>query len=226
MTRRVALIHGTPVVLELMEALVREHCPRVKVMNILDEALLSRLLRSIEITPEIRRDFCNLVVSAEKADADIALVTGSSFSPCVDTARELVSIPVLKIDEAMAEESVALGPRIGLMATELTTIGPSTSLIKQKASELGKEVVITVEHCPGAFELLRTGRLAEFDEAIAARAQKVANDVDVLVFAQASMARAIPLTRERVSIPVVSSPELAAKRLAAALAKLDGKSDA
>lgn len=220
MSHLISLIHGTSVVIEVMEKLVREACPDCEIIHILDEGLLLRLMKTVSVTPEIRRDFCSLVVSAEKAGAEIALVTGSSFSTCVDIARQMVTIPVLKIDEPMAAEAVRLGSRIGIVATETTTLGPSTELIRQKALQAGKDVSIQVLRCEGASELLRHGNHEEFDQAIASAAEQIAGVVDVIVLAQVSLARALPEVRERVGIPVLASPELAVKELARMVAKL------
>ena len=53
-----------------------------------------------------------------------------SISPCADDAKELVDIPVIKIDEAMARSAVAQGERIGVAATLRSTLDPTVALLE------------------------------------------------------------------------------------------------
>ena len=55
----------------------------------------------------------------------------------------MIKTPVLKIDEAMAEEAVKLGRKIAVVATVASTVGPSSRLVKSKAKEAGlKQMMI------------------------------------------------------------------------------------
>ncbi|MGE5607233.1 MAG: aspartate/glutamate racemase family protein, partial [Bacteroidota bacterium] len=122
----VALVHGIPGVIGTMERLTRQACPGVTVFNLLHEGLFLELSQAGGITPSIMKRLCMLIAAAEESGASVILVTGSTLSPSVDYARKMVSVPVLKIDEAMAEEAIKMGRRIGLVATEEATIAPSS----------------------------------------------------------------------------------------------------
>ena len=54
-----------------------------------------------------------------------------------------MDVPIIKIDDAMAERAVELGRRIGLMCTARSTLEPSRDIISSHAARLGKEVVLT-----------------------------------------------------------------------------------
>jgi len=94
------------------------------------------------LTSSIVRRLSAHVVLAREGGADLIMVTCSSTSPGVDVARKLVDVPVLKIDDAMAEKAVEMGESIGVLATVKTTLIPSAELIKSKARIRGKSVSI------------------------------------------------------------------------------------
>ena len=58
-----------------------------------------------------------MVQSAHEAGADAVMVTCSSIGPGVEVARQLLDLPIFRIDEAMAESAVNVGTRIGVAAT-------------------------------------------------------------------------------------------------------------
>jgi Asp/Glu/hydantoin racemase len=85
----------------------------------------------------ILRRLSHYIASAEDAGASAILVTGSTFSPAVDIARKLVSIPVLKIDEAMAEESCKDWYKYRTCRHEEATVEASSDIIHTKARNWG-----------------------------------------------------------------------------------------
>jgi Asp/Glu/hydantoin racemase len=131
----------------------------------------------------------------------------------VDLVKKFVSRPVLKIDEPMAEMAVARGRRIGVVATVATTLDPTSSLLRQKASEAGREISISTALCQEAFQAILQGDTERHDRMVMEKATELAQEVDLILLAQGSMARlAFPLS-QRVSIPVLSSPSLFMERL-------------
>lgn len=108
----------------------------------------------------------------------------------------------------MAEKAVTLGRRIGVLATLRTTLEPTTALVRQKAQ--GRDVEIVECLCEGAFEAVLAGDTVTHDALVSEGLLKLVNDVDVVVLAQASMARVLTaMAPALVKIPVLSSPELA-----------------
>ena len=76
--------------------------------------------------------------------ADIIVVTCSTLSPSVRLLRGEFNIPVVAIDDAMVQEAVALGTKIGLMATATSTVNPSASAIRAEAARVGKEIDLRI----------------------------------------------------------------------------------
>ena len=113
--------------------------------------------------------------------------------------------PIVKIDEAMAEEASSIGRRVGVVATVSTTLEPTVRLVKKKAGELGRTVEVTERIAEGAFDALLSGDGARHDEIVKRAISTLAEHVDVVVLAQASMARLAPQLGD-LRVPVLSSP--------------------
>ena len=128
-------------------------------------------------------------ITAEAAGADVVLVTCSLISPCVDVAQNMVSIPVLKIDEPMADRAVDTGTSVGVAATATTTLKPTTELIKARARVAGKSVQVDAVLCEGAFDVLMSGDTEGHDRIVKEHLYRMMESNDVIVLAQASMAR-------------------------------------
>ena len=62
-----------------------------------------------------------------------------------------------------------------------------------------------------AFKALQKGEKDRHDELLIQSAKSMANKADVLILAQASMARLVPRLAD-LQIPILTSPELAVKR--------------
>ena len=80
--------------------------------------ILRELAAQGRITPEIVDWLARMVASAEASGAELAVVSCSSLSPCVNEVRGRVNIPVVKVDEPMMEYAIQNAERIGLIMTK------------------------------------------------------------------------------------------------------------
>jgi Asp/Glu/hydantoin racemase len=147
--------------------------------------------------------------AAEAAGVDLIFSACSSLGPSMDVARALVNIPIIKIDDAMTQQAVALGSRIGVMATVPTTLQPTVDLIQHWAVNAGKAVETKQHLCEGAFDILMSGDRDQHDQMVLDGALQLAPQVDLIVLAQASMSRLAPTLSEEIGKEVLSSPRLA-----------------
>jgi Asp/Glu/hydantoin racemase len=160
------------------------------------------------------------VGSAEAAGADYILVTCSSIGAAVEAAAALTSVPVLRVDQPMADLAVEMGTRIGVIATLPTTLGPTSDLVRRRAALAGKEIALTSRLCAGAFEALMSGDTARHDAMVADALKELSGQVDVILLAQASMARVVEgLAENDRKVPILASPPQAIKHLASILAE-------
>ena len=212
-----ALIHTGPVVIKPTNDIARSLMPNVKIVNLLDDAIVGDIFKANEITDAIRRRLIHLGRAAVDAGADAILVTCSSISEVVPAIADACGLPVYKIDEAMAEEAVRLGTKIGVLASLPTTMEPTCRLIESKAREAGKPIVIRRELAHEAFTQLSQGNPEGHDRILREALAKLASTEDVIVLAQASMARVLDSASLKITVPVLVSPQLGLERVHAKL---------
>jgi Asp/Glu/hydantoin racemase len=214
MPRTLAMIHTISGLAPMMGELSKELMPDVDTFHIADEAVLRIGLAAGGLTPAMFRRVSDDAIFAEAAGADVVLVTCSSISPCVEVARSMVSIPVLKIDEPMVDKAISIGTHIGVAATAPTTLKPTSEQVAARAQVAGKEVIINRVMCEGAYDALFAGDAERHDRIIREFLYQMMQQNDVIILAQASMARvAEQIPEADRQIPILSSPRLGMERV-------------
>ncbi|MBI4841896.1 MAG: arylsulfatase [candidate division NC10 bacterium] len=217
MSKRIVLIHAVTVSLQPILEAFKEGWPEAEVSNLLDDGLTGALSREGGLTPPIVRRICDLAVYAERTGADGILFSCSAFTPAMDVAKQLVSIPVLKPDEAMIAAALDAGRRIGVLATLPATAPIQAAQLQAAAAERGKTIQVETAAVPEALKALNAGDTATHDRLVAEAAERLAPRVDVICLAQFSMARARPAVKAKVGVPILTSPSAAVARLKAIL---------
>jgi Asp/Glu/hydantoin racemase len=228
-----AFVHTVASLVPIFDRLAHEIAPEVETFNIVDESLLRTTIRQGRLSPATARRLAGYVASAEAAGADAVLVTCSSVGAAAEAVRPLSSVPVLRVDEPMADAAVeiarAAGGRIAVLGTLSTTLEPTADLVRRRASAVEASVVVVPRLAEGAFEALGSGDGERHDTLVRDALVAVAGDVDVVVLAQASMARVVDsLPSDALTVPVLSSPRYGVQRAADVLAATSarGRSDA
>lgn len=209
---RIALIHALKVSVPAIEESFARLWPEAKLMNLLDDSLSADLAEQGSLTPAMTQRFLTLARYARSTGADAILFTCSAFGPCIEAcARDLPDIPVLKPNEAMIEEAIALaGPkaRVGLLATfaptldsmppEFAAVAPGSSVVPGLAA--------------AALTALNKGDGVGHDREAAASAMAL-KDCDVIALAQFSLARAASAVAEATGKTVLTTPDSAVRKL-------------
>jgi Asp/Glu/hydantoin racemase len=211
-TQRVALLHTTPVSTGPLTAAFNEWFPEAELVHITDDSLLPEV-RANGVTSGVRRRLTLYAMAAEATGARTLLNCCSSISETAALLRQVVAVPVVQVDEPMAEAAVNAGRRIGVFATLESTLEPSVALIERVARELGREVAARPYFCDGAFARLQAGDPEGHDEILSRCLRHEASEIDVAVLAQASMARAEARLAQEMRIPVLGSLRLAVLRV-------------
>lgn len=213
--KTLGLVHTSATLVPVFAQLCKQKLPGVNTFNIADDSLVRGIAAAGSLTPSIARRVAGYLESAELAGADYILVTCSSIGPTVETAAKSIGVPVLRVDQPMADKAVLAGKRIGVVATLRTTLEPTADLISRRAALAGKEIELTSRLCEGAFEALMSGDTATHDAKVADALKQLSQQVDVIVLAQASMARVVEaLAPEDKRVPILASPSIAVDYLA------------
>lgn len=208
------LIHTVAPLIDEFALLCRELLPDVQPFHILDEPLLERIRIRGSGAPEDERRLAQHFEVATTVGADAVLVTCSTTSLLVDAVRDAFDLPVITIDESMAAEAVRAGTRIALVATNETTLEPSRTLVQAEAARADCRVDVSVRVVPGALAALLAGDSTTHDQLVEQAIRVAAAEADVVVLAQASMARVLrSIDRRSVPVPLLSSPELALQQV-------------
>jgi Asp/Glu/hydantoin racemase len=215
MTNTIAFIHTSASMIPIFQSLSKELLPGTSTFNMVDESLLCDIIREGKLPPVTARRLVGHVLSAEQAGANFILVSCSSMGRAVEASRTMSNATVLRVDEPMAKKAVATGNRIGVIATLPSTLEPTVALIKTSAANEGKSIELFSQVVSGAFEAVISGDGAKHDVLVSHALRTLIPKVDVIVLAQASMARVVDnLKPEEKSVPILSSPRLAVEHLA------------
>jgi len=210
--KKVYIIHTSLVSHAELNALFAELVADAKVHNIVDDSLLHDVMQNGGITPKVVSRMCAYVQAAAANGADLIFNQCSSVGEAADIAAKLVSVPVLKVDAAMAEKAVELGRKIAVVATVRSTMRPSCNLVRSKAAEAGKQIDVVEYLVDGALDVLMKEKNREKHNAMVLESvRKAEEECDVVVLAQGSMTVLLPELQD-VKKPVLTSPRLGVER--------------
>ncbi|QCD60056.1 aspartate/glutamate racemase family protein [Streptomyces hawaiiensis] len=213
-TPSIAVLHTSLLFINpdsLINEYLAELAPDTKVLHFVDSDVLAAVVRDGEVSPASTQRMLHLAQAAESAGADVIFSACSSVGPAIDVARRLVSVPIVKIDDAMTASAVKSADAVGVLATVPTTLPPTRALVEEKARAAGRDISVQERLCEGAFSVLMSGDRDNHDAMVLEGARALATEVDAIVLAQASMARLAPAIAEAVGKPVLSSPRSGAE---------------
>lgn len=206
---RIALIHALRHSAAPVEAAFARLWPEARLMTLMDDSLSSDLAAAGAMPATMAGRFLTLARYATGTGADGILFTCSAFGPCIEACQaDLAPLPVLKPNEAMVEEAVALGTNIGLLAT----FAPSLDTLPAEFEALRPGVQITTALAQGALNALDAGDGVRHDR-LAAEAARTLTDCDVIALAQFSLARAAPAVAAATGKTVLTTPDSAVRKL-------------
>ena len=210
MRKKLTILHTTLATTTTIPAMIRELYPdEFDIVNVLDDSLLNDIKCSGRMSASVIERFIQYACIAKNNGSDALLLACSSLGKAADIARELLDIPLYKIDEPMADQAVESGNNILVLGTVKSTLEPTSDLIRSKRKS--QEQSVTCILIPDVFELYEIDR-ERHDQKIAEVIQEHWNTYDVIVLAQASMANEIQyITQGREKI--VTSLPLGLKQL-------------
>ncbi len=211
MKTRVALIHALTMSFGPVAEAFAKLWPEAQTQNILDDSLSVDRERAGELAPEFYERIKALADYGLRCGANAILYTCSAFGPAIEAVARQVNVPVLKPNEAMFDEALQRGRRIGMLATFQPSIGGMEAEFRAQAGS--RQAEIRSFCVPEAMAALRRGDANAHNALLAQAARSKGQDFDVLMLAQFSMAPARDAVQAAVRCPVLTSPESAVTRL-------------
>lgn len=218
---KVALVYTstTPELIELVEKEVGDVLPReTEVASYQDPSILAEVRDAGYVTAPPAARLVGMYMTAVSEGADAILNLCSSVGEVADAAQDIArytGIPIVRVDEEMCREAVRQGKRIGVMATLPTTLNPTKNTILRVAREMNRQVELVDALVDGGFGLDQE----QFKDLMSEYAGTIADKVDVILFAQGSMAYCEEYIHEKYGKAVLSSPRFGAAALKDALVK-------
>ena len=216
--KTLGLVHTSATLVPVFAELCSKYLPGIKVFNIVDDSLIKNTIACGELTASTSKRVVNYAASAQEAGADYILFTCSSIGPAVETAATLTGVPVLRVDQPMADKAVQTGKRIGVIATLSTTLEPTSDLVRRRAIAAGKEIELKSVLCEGAFDALMSGDAATHDKKVGDALKQLVNEVDVIVLGAGKHGKSGGYINDaEKKVPILASPPIAMEYLATIL---------
>lgn len=216
---KVGLIYTstTPELIQLVEQeVIKQLGSDVELLSLEDASILAEVREAGYVTTAPAARLIGMYMKAAEAGVDAMLNLCSSVgevADCAQDAARYLGVPIVRVDEEMCREAVRKGQKIAVMATLPTTLEPTKNTINRVAREMGRHVELVDVLVDGGFGLDQE----QFKALMAGYAGKVAGDVDVILFAQGSMAYCEEYIADMYHKIVLSSPRFGAVALKEAL---------
>jgi Asp/Glu/Hydantoin racemase len=173
MPARIALIHAVTVALAPVEQAFAALWPEAERVNLLDDSLSPDHERAGRLMPAMVARFETLAGYARSIGAQGILFTCSAFGEAIEAVARHSDVPVLKPNQAMFEDALARGSRIGMLAT----FGPSLASMAQEFAEAAAAIrpAATLETVlvDGALPALKEGDADTHDRLLAKAAPRL-----------------------------------------------------
>lgn len=207
MPHDIAFLHTAAGHVRTFENLMLQLAPDLSAHHLVDESLLEDARAGEGINSSLAERIRESMYKASSTGARVTVCTCSTIGGVAERTGSGHNFVSMRIDRAMADEAVRVGPRILISATLGSTIPQTRDLIADSARRAGVPVNISEFLVEGAWTHFENGRKEAYLQRVASALQFKANDMDVIVLAQASMAGAKEYISD-LGAPILSSPRL------------------
>ena len=130
MRQHIAFLHTSPVHVDTFDRLVKASDPTLQIEHVVAEGLLDEAQRVGADDPALVRRVQDAMVNAAANGAAIVVCTCSTIGGSAERTPTHAGFAVARIDRAMADRAVQLGPRILIVAALESTLGPTSKLLR------------------------------------------------------------------------------------------------
>lgn len=216
MQHDIAFLHTSPVHVPTFDRLIADLSPGLRVRHVVAQELLEQAQLVGADDPALVARVQEAMRDAASTGASVAVCTCSTIGGAAELTRTHGAFVASRIDRAMADRAVTLGPRVLVAVALESTLAPTLALIRGSALTLGIEVEIRSLLVPNAWQHFLDGDKDAYIRTIAEAVRARAAEADVVVLAQASMAP-VAQALSGLGREVLSSPTLGVQAAIAAI---------
>lgn len=219
---RIGVISPTPVAFPTVDDAFAELWPEAAPVRILDDSLYADFINDDFSVPaeqpaEAYERVARLLRYSRESGAEGIIFCGSVFGRLVEAGRDGFDVPVLTSYEAMIEQALAEGPRLGVLSTADGSLQCLADDVARYAETHSAAYSIDGRVVDGAFQKVLDGDRDGHDDLIVAAAAEL-TDCNALMLAQFSMGLVPQKIAPVAGRPVLTAPHCAVAKLRSLLA--------
>lgn len=205
--KSIVLIHSSPAAVQPINGYYNTYAPEFEYINLLDEELLGlfREKNEASIISKIMK-MIDKVIMSDQASLAVLTCTAISTSVYQKLAQEC-TIPVIKVDEAMAKKAIQNHSSLGVLATFRPGLDATMALLNNTMKSMNKEMTIYEAVNEAAYAALLAGNTKQHNELLIQSALEMAKlKPAAIVLSQVSMASLKADIEKLTKLPVYTSP--------------------
>lgn len=179
----IAFLHTSPIHIEKFEKIVRKNNTNIEIKHFVNESLLDNAIRTGNVNSQA---FQEEIEAIHKENPTLFICTCSTLGNECDKYNF-----INRIDEPIAKYLAENYKNIGLAFTANSTENSSSELLNKAASIVNKTIHITPINCSEHWQHYETKNFNLYERGIANTIESIADTVDVIFLAQASMEGAL-----------------------------------
>ncbi|MCC6506814.1 MAG: arylsulfatase [Aquimonas sp.] len=219
MTRRqsaqkIYLVHAGHVSMPAAHASFAALWPEAPILDLMEGSLAHDVGQDGGLTPAMFRRFELLGDYCVAAGATAILFTCSAFGEAIERVKRQHAIPVLTPNEALFDEILLRRDRVAL----LSTFEPTVTALRQELGQMelaaGQRADIDYFVIPRALDVLFAGDKVTHDRLVLEKVDEVAGlGYGAIAFGQFTLSMVAPAARERTTLPILTTPDCAVRKL-------------
>lgn len=214
MTKRVFLVHPYFPTMAPIDAAFKQGWPQAQIVNLLDESLYADVPPDGTLAPWLYQRVATLLRHCEASGAAGIVFTGTTFGPAIEAVRPHIGVPLLRAEEAMAEQAAAMDRPMLLVCSAKRAMPVIRGSLEAAAARQGRTPQVSELWVAGAKDAITQGGMAAHDRLIA-REIEAAGHSGTIVIGQISMVGACAYLPAAIAPRVVTSLNAAVARMRA-----------
>lgn len=210
--KTITLIHAVDIAIEPIKKAFEELWPEAQLVHLWDQSLSIERAKSEHITPELYRRISDLTEMAIQTGTDAIMFTCSAFGEAIEQVVPKTSVPVLKPNEAMFKQALAMKMPITMIGSFSPAMEGMEKEYYLEAQSQDVDAKLTSVCVPESRIALGHGDVNTHNQLVVEAALALPNE-SAYMLAHFSSAYAKTALEQATGKPVLSSPHCAVLHL-------------